>query len=183
MMDKNHNVLMLSGKGGVGKSTISATIALYFALKGKKTLVLSTDPAPSLSNIFNTTLSNKISNIKENLYGIEISSDEIIKQWKEKFGNDIYIVMRAFADVGYSIVDYIGTAPGIEEEFMLNYIMEISKSKNFDIIVWDTAPMGNTLKLLSMPSKFITHLNLATKIYTKFYKKNLKKFLKNEKIK
>jgi len=171
-MIKNHNVLMLSGKGGVGKSTISAAIALHFALKGKKTLVLSTDPAPSLSNIFGINLSNKISDIKENLYGIEISGDEIIKKWKEKFGNDIYAVMRAFADVDYSIVEYIGTAPGIEEEFMLDYIMKIAKSKNFDIIIWDTAPLGNTLKLLSIPSKFITHLNFATKVYTKFYKKN-----------
>ncbi|PKP58438.1 MAG: hypothetical protein CVT89_02835 [Candidatus Altiarchaeales archaeon HGW-Altiarchaeales-2] len=149
-MSKNYNVLMLSGKGGVGKSTISAAIALYFASKGKKTLLLSTDPAPSLSNIFGINLSDKISDIKENLYGTEISGDEIIKRWKEKFGNDIYAVMRAFADVDYSIVEYIGTAPGIEEEFMLAHIMELVKSKKFDIVVWDTAPMGNTLKLLSI---------------------------------
>jgi len=172
MTQPNYNVLMLSGKGGVGKSTISAAIALHFASKGKKTLVLSTDPAPSLSSIFGMNLSDKISKLKENLYGTEISGDEIINRWNEKFGNEIYAVMRAFADVDYSIVEYIGTAPGIEEEFMLDHIMEIVKSKKFDIVIWDTAPMGNTLKLLSMPSKFITHLNFATKVYTKFYKRN-----------
>lgn len=166
---------MLGGKGGVGKSTISASIALYFASKGKKTLVLSTDPAPSLSHIFDVNLSDKILKIRENLYGTEISGDAVIKKWNEKFGNEIYAVMRAFADVDYSIVEYIGTAPGIEEEFMLDYIMGLAKSKKFDIIIWDTAPMGNTLKLLSMPSKFITHLNFATKVYTKFYKKNSEK--------
>jgi len=161
-------VVMFNGKGGVGKSTISASAGIYFALNKKRTLVISTDPAPSLSNIFHINLHNKISMIKEDLYGIEISEDEIIRKWKEKFGREIYEVIRAFADVDEGIVDYIGTAPGIEEEFMLDYILDLAKNKNFDVIIWDTAPMGSTLKLLSMPSKFMTHLNLATKIYTKF---------------
>lgn len=167
---KFKKVIMFGGKGGVGKSTLSASVALYFASHNKKTLILSSDPAPSLSDIFETKLESIPKKIEENLYGMEISEDEILRRWKEKFGKDIYEVFSAFFDVDYDIVDYIGTAPGIEEEFLLDYIFEIFKGNEYDYIVWDTAPMGHTLKLLSMPSKFIEHLNLATKFYAKFYK-------------
>ena len=170
-MKMNKKVIMFGGKGGVGKSTMSASAAMYFASRGEKTLVLSSDPAPSLSDIFGIKLGSTPEKIDENLYGMEISEQEVLKRWKEKFGKDIYEVLSSFFDVDVDIVDYIGTAPGIEEEFLLDYIMEMVKNEEYDRIIWDTAPMGHTLKLLFIPSKFIEHLNLAAVVYAKFHGK------------
>jgi len=158
-------VVMFVGKGGVGKTTISAATAMHFALQGNKTLIISTDPAPSLSDIFEVHIGNKETKITENLYAIEISFDEVLRRWKEKFGDEIYEVISSFIKVDYNIVDYIGSAPGIDEEFMLEYIYEIFMEGKYERIIWDTAPVGHTLRLLKFPEKFIGHLEDALKIY------------------
>ena len=69
----------------------------------------------------------------------------------------------------YDFVDYIGGAPGIEEEYMLNYILELVESGQYDLVVWDTAPAGHTLRLLHLPQIFLKHLEAATKFYMNLY--------------
>lgn len=164
-MEIKQKVVMFVGKGGVGKTTISAASALHFASQGNKTLIISTDPAPSLSDIFEVNIGDKETKITENLYAIELSFDEVLRRWKEKFGGEIYEVISSFIEVDYSIVDYVGSAPGIDEEFMLDYIYGIFMEGKYERIVWDTAPMGHTLRLLKFPGKFIGHLEGASKVY------------------
>ena len=162
---------MIGGKGGVGKTTCASAIALHFSLQGKKTLVISSDPTPSLSDIFEMEIGDKetaIENVK-NLFGIEISSEVVLKKWKERFGTEIYEVVSSFASVDYDFVEYIGGAPGIEEEYMLNYILELVESGQYDLVVWDTAPAGHTLRLLHLPQIFLKHLEAATKFYMNLY--------------
>jgi arsenite-transporting ATPase len=162
---------MIGGKGGVGKTTCASAIALHFALQGKKTLVISSDPTPSLSDIFEMEIGDKetpISNVN-NLFGIEISSEVVLKKWKERFGPEIYEVVSSFASVDYDFVEYIGGAPGIEEEYMLNYILELVEGGQYDMVVWDTAPAGHTLRLLHLPQIFLKHLEAATKFYMNLY--------------
>ncbi len=169
--DRNVKLIMVGGKGGVGKTTCAAAIALKLAMDGRKVLVISSDPAPSLSDIFELTIGSEERRITEEheLYGLEISSEVVLKKWKERFGPEIYEVVRSFADIDYDFVDYIGTAPGIEEEYMLNYIMELTESDKYDVVVWDTAPAGHTLRLLKLPHLFLRHMEAATKFYMNIY--------------
>jgi arsenite/tail-anchored protein-transporting ATPase len=164
-------LIMIGGKGGVGKTTCASAIALHFALQGKKTLIISSDPTPSLSDIFELDIGDQETPVKEvkNLYGIEISSDVVLKKWKERFGPEIYEVVSSFASLDYDFVDYIGGAPGIEEEYMLNYILELVEGSRYELVVWDTAPAGHTLRLLHLPQIFLKHLEAATKFYMNLY--------------
>lgn len=164
-------LIMIGGKGGVGKTTCASAIALHFSLQGKKTLIISSDPTPSLSDIFEVQIGDQetpIESVKD-LYGIEISSEVVSKKWKERFGPEIYEVISSFASVDYDFVDYIGGAPGIEEEYMLNYILELVENGQYELVVWDTAPAGHTLRLLHLPQIFLKHLEAATKFYMNLY--------------
>jgi len=164
-------LIMIGGKGGVGKTTCASAIALHFALKGKRTLIISSDPTPSLSDIFEMEIGDEEKSITavQNLYGIEISSEVVLKKWKERFGPEIYEVVSSFASVDYDFVDYIGGAPGIEEEYMLSYILDLVEGGKYDLVVWDTAPAGHTLRLLHLPQIFLKHLEAATKFYMNLY--------------
>jgi arsenite-transporting ATPase len=164
-------LIMVGGKGGVGKTTCSAALAFHFACSGEKTLLISSDPTPSLSDIFETKIGDQERRIKgvENLYGLEISSEAILQRWKERFGPEIYEVLSAFSNLDYDFVDYIGGAPGIEEEYMLNTIMELVESGKYGRVIWDTAPAGHTLRLLHLPQLFLNHLEAAARFYMNLY--------------
>lgn len=171
IMDSDVKLIMVGGKGGVGKTTCASAVALKLAMDGKRVLVISSDPTPSLSDIFEVSIGNEEVKITENyeLYGLEISSDVVLSKWKERFGEEIYEVISSFANVDYDFVDYIGTAPGIEEEYMLSFIIELVESGKYDIVVWDTAPAGHTLRLLRLPHLFLKHMEAATKFYMNMY--------------
>jgi arsenite-transporting ATPase len=164
-------LIMIGGKGGVGKTTCASATALHFALQGKKTLIISSDPTPSLSDIFEMEIGDRETPIRDlaNLWGIEISSEVVLKKWKERFGPEIYEVVSSFASLDYDFVDYVGGAPGIEEEYMLNYILELVENGQYELVVWDTAPAGHTLRLLHLPQIFLRHLEAATKFYMNLY--------------
>jgi arsenite-transporting ATPase len=163
---------MVGGKGGVGKTTCAAAMALYFANQGITTLVLSSDPTPSLSDIFETPLGGKETSVPgvPNLAALEISSELVLEKWQERFGPEIYEIVSSFTDLGYDFVlEYIGSAPGIEEEYMLYYILELVRENRYEMVVWDTAPAGHTLRLLRLPELFLKHLEGATRFYLNLY--------------
>ena len=81
LIDKNF--LLFGGKGGVGKTSCAAAAAIYAASKGKKTLILSTDPAHSLSDSFEKEIGNKITMLEENLDALEIDAKSLLKEYKE----------------------------------------------------------------------------------------------------
>jgi arsenite-transporting ATPase len=164
----NKRVLMFGGKGGVGKTTTSSTTALHFASKGLRTLIISSDLTPSLSDIFETEIGAAETPIPgvPDLWGLEIDPEEVMRRWKVKFGPQIYEASQVFVDMPYDeIVDYVAMAPGIQEEFMLDFILERVRDGHYDLVVWDTAPAGDTLRLLELPHKFLNHLRTAPKMY------------------
>jgi arsenite-transporting ATPase len=162
------NVIMLCGKGGVGKTTCAAATALHCAATGKKTLVISSDFTPSLRDIFEIEGGQKPAKVSENLYVDEISYEGIKALWDKKFGPEVYDVFSSLVDISYEeFVDFITSIlPGLRDEFMVDYIRETSESGQFEKIVWDTAPAGQTLGLLRMPSMVNEHLKAAPRVYS-----------------
>lgn len=161
-------VLMFGGKGGVGKTTTSAATALHFAATGRRTLIISSDMTPSLSDIFECEIGRYETPVPgaDNLWGLEIDPDEVMRRWKVKFGPQIYEAAQVFVDMPYDeLVDYVGLAPGIQEEFLLDFILERVRHGGYDLVVWDTAPAGDTLRLLELPHKFLRHLRVAPRVY------------------
>ena len=161
------SILLFTGKGGVGKTTLSTACALGYAQK-KRTLLLSTDPAGSLGEIFGCDFTEQIVTVAPNLDVVELSRRAVLKLWHEKFADDIFTVLSAFLPVERDILNYIEGAPGIDEEFMLSYLLNVQQSGNYDIIIWDAAPTSTTLKLLELQQMFYAHLTEAQKIYLKF---------------
>ena len=163
-------LIMFGGKGGVGKTVCAAGAALHLANNGAKTLILSTDPAPSLSDLFEMDLGTKIHPVQgvKGLFGLELQHDEVLRMWREKFGQEVYEVISSFVAVDESVLDYIQGAPGLDEEFMLAYIADLIQGREFDVVVWDTAPAGNTLRLLKLEEQFFGHLTHAARMYVKF---------------
>jgi len=156
---------MFTGKGGVGKTTCAAATALYYASRGEPTLAISTDATPSLTHIFESGDNN----VLPNLSIIEIGEREIRQMWDDKFGREVYEVFSAFVDIDYEeFVEFITSVlPGLGEEFMIDYIREKSLASAYKNIVWDTAPLGQTLSLLEMPSLLGDHLKMAPRIYSR----------------
>ncbi len=163
------SVVMFSGKGGVGKTTCAAATALHHASRGERTLAISTDPTPSLSHIFEAPGAGKPKRIRDSLYVSELGVEEVEQMWDEKFGKEVYDVFSSFVDIGYDeFVEFTTSIlPGLSEEFMVDYIRELALGGEYGSIVWDTAPIGQTLALLSMPAMILEHLKMAPRIYAR----------------
>jgi arsenite-transporting ATPase len=159
---------MFCGKGGVGKTTSAAATALHHAMSGQKTLIISTDFTPSLRDIFEVDSAAKPARVTDNLYLDEISYDNVKALWDKKFGPQVFDLFSTFVEIDYQdFVGYVATMlPGIRDEFMVDYIRELSESGEYERVVWDTAPAGQTLGLLRMPSLMNHHLKPAFKIYS-----------------
>lgn len=160
---------MFAGKGGVGKTTCAAATALHYAYLGEKALVISTDPTPSLSHIFEVKDKQKPVKVIDSLYLAELGLDEVKQMWDEKFGREVYEVFSSFVSVSYQeFADFIiSVLPGLSEEFTVDYIKELAHDQRYKRIVWDTAPLGQTLGLLQTPSLLSQHLKPAPRIYSK----------------
>ncbi|MBA7716869.1 hypothetical protein ES703_125951 [subsurface metagenome] len=143
-------IYMFAGKGGVGKTTCAATTALHHASLGEETLAISTDATPSLAHIFEVSDKKKPTKILDSLYINELGLDEVEQMWDRKFGREVYEVFSSFVSIDYdSFVEFMTSMlPGLSEEFMVDYIREIKKSGEYQAIIWDTAPLGQTLALL-----------------------------------
>jgi len=160
---------MFAGKGGVGKTTCAATAALHCASSGEQTLAISTDATPSLSHIFEITGNKKPVRVKESLYINELGAEEVKEMWDKKFGSEVYGVFSSFVSIDYEgFVEFMTSVlPGLSDEFMVDYVRELSLKGKYDTIIWDTAPMGQTLALLKTPAMLGKHLRMAPRIYSK----------------
>jgi arsenite-transporting ATPase len=165
LMDNfDRRFILLGGKGGVGKTSISASIAVTFANIGQKTLIISTDPAHSLSDSFDQDLSGgdlvKLDGF-DNLYAMEINPQEAGGDLKSFAGVNkddeaVGDFMSSLSTLGFDEVgDLFETMPpGVDEALALAKViqfLEDEKYQDFKRIIFDTAPTGHTLRLLSLP--------------------------------
>ena len=159
---------MFTGKGGVGKTTCSAATALHHAASGV-TMAISTDATPSLSHIFEVPHGRGPRPVLPQLYVNEIGEAEVRQMWDARFGREVYEVFTAFVDIDYAaFVEFMTSVlPGLGEEFMVDYIREMARQGAYANIVWDTAPLGQTLGLLATPALLADHLRLAPRVYSR----------------
>jgi len=171
------SITMFSGKGGVGKTTCAAATALHYASSGERTLAISTDATPSLCHIFEVAGQEKPKRVHESLYINELGLEEVERMWDEKFGREVYDVFSSFVDVDYDEFVQFTTSilPGLSEEFMVDYIRELGLNGDYGNIVWDTAPLGQTLALLHTPAMLLEHLKMAPRIYARIKLSNITK--------
>jgi len=160
---------MFTGKGGVGKTTCAAAAALHYASLGKQTLAISTDATPSLSHIFEMKSKEKPARVQESLYISELGMDEVMEMWDGKFGAEVYEVFSSFVSIDYPrFLEFMTSVlPGLSEEFMIDYIRVLHFKGEYESIIWDTAPLGQTLALLETPALLRNHLRMAPRIYSK----------------
>ncbi|MCW6158083.1 MAG: ArsA family ATPase [Thermoplasmatales archaeon] len=151
-------ILLYTGKGGVGKTSIAASTACSIAKSRKKTLVISTDPAHSLGDVFGTEIGPKPKKMAENLYAQEVSVNEAINtHWNELKG----YLTGLFQTEGLDPIsaEEIATLPGFDEASQLLYLRQYYEEKDFDAIVIDSAPTGESLKLLSFPEAMTWYMD------------------------
>lgn len=143
-------IILFTGKGGVGKTSMAAATALRSAEMGHRTMVLSTDIAHSLSDSLDIQLGNEPRQIAPNLWGQEIE----IYQAMENYWGTIqrYIsALMSWRGVDGVTADEMAVLPGMEELANLLYISRYAREGNYDLVVVDSAPTGETLRLLSFP--------------------------------
>jgi arsenite-transporting ATPase len=143
-------VLLYTGKGGVGKTSVSAATALKCAELGYRTLVMSTDPAHSLADSFAMPIKSEPTPLTENLWGLEIDPfREIEENWATV--KDYLSTLFASQGVDDIVAEELSILPGMDELFSLLKIRQFYEKEAYDVIVVDCAPTGATLRLLHFP--------------------------------
>lgn len=146
-------IILYLGKGGVGKTTVAAATALRSAQLGYKTLVASTDIAHSLADSLDVPLSDTPVEVAENLWAQEISAvADIHNYWDtlQSFASS----MISSGGMERVVADELSAIPGMDEIVSLLHINKQAKEKNFDRVIIDAAPTGETIRLLTLPDTF-----------------------------
>jgi len=145
--------IIFTGKGGVGKTSVAAATALRAADMGYKTLIMSTDPAHSLGDSLDIQLGPSPVKVAENLWGQEVSVfGDLNLNWDVVREHFAHLMESRGIEGVYA--EEMGVLPGMEELFSLSYIKRYNEQNEYDLLVVDCAPTGETLRLLSLPETF-----------------------------
>ncbi len=146
-------IILYLGKGGVGKTTISAATAVRAAMDGKRTLVVSTDLAHSLADCLQTSLTSEPKELASHLWAQEVNALDEMRQGWGKVQQSMTKTLRK-QGINAVLADEIALIPGMDEIVSLINIYRNARDGNFDTVIIDAAPTGETVRLLSMPDTF-----------------------------
>lgn len=143
-------VLLFTGKGGVGKTSVSAATALQTARSGLRTLVMSTDPAHSLADSFDVPLGGAPTEVAPGLDAVQLDAQlRLEDSWRDI--QDYLVQLLRWSGIGEVQAEELSVLPGLEEIFALIDVHRYAASGDHDVIVVDCAPTAETLRLLSLP--------------------------------
>lgn len=146
-------IIVFTGKGGVGKTSVAAAHARKASLQGKKTLIVSADMAHNLSDLFEIQIGREVTRLDDNLYGLELDPEFEMENNFSNLRRAIDRMLSMKESVQEEIED-LSMIPGIEELFSLLRIQQLYENKEYDVIIVDCAPTGETLSLLKFPELF-----------------------------
>lgn len=149
-MLRGMRIILYTGKGGVGKTSVAAATALRCAELGYKTIILSTDAAHSLGDSFEVKLGNEPEQISPNLWGQETEMSRTLERHWTRI-QEWFKALLAWRGIEEIVAEEIAILPGMEEGANLLYIVDHYDSGKYDIIVVDCAPTADTLRFLSFP--------------------------------
>ncbi|HUS82230.1 MAG TPA: TRC40/GET3/ArsA family transport-energizing ATPase [Dehalococcoidia bacterium] len=150
MTRRKIRVILYTGKGGVGKTSVSAATALRAARLGYRTLVMSTDSAHSLGDSFDLPVGSEVVQITDNLWAQEL---DVFKEIDRHWGTleDYIKIVMAWRGIDEVLAEEMAVLPGMEELAGLVHLINYYEGQEYDTIVVDCAPTGETLRLLSFP--------------------------------
>jgi len=143
-------IVLVTGKGGVGKTTVAAATALASAESGKRTLVTSTDPAHSLSDALMVGLESEPTEVVDLLDGQQIDTQRQLDRYWGSIRNQLIDVLDWGGAAGIEAEEFL-VFPGMDELFSLLEVNRQARSGDYDVLVVDCAPTAETLRLLSLP--------------------------------
>lgn len=151
--------IFVGGKGGVGKTTTSCCIAVQLAKVRKNVLIVSTDPAHNLSDAFGQKFGSTplLVNGFDNLYCLEVdASGESTELREASEGSSMFGDLDG--GLGSTLQELLKSLPGIDESMAFGELMKMVQEMDFETVIFDTAPTGHTLRLLSFPQAMETAL-------------------------
>ena len=162
----DRQVVFFGGKGGVGKTTCSSAFALAASRRGRRVLLVSTDPAHSISDIFERRIGPDEREVEAGLWAVEIDAAREATRYVGEVKRDIE---RMFAPAvirqAHRQIDLAAASPGLAEVALLDRMIDLilEREAHYDAIVFDTAPTGHTVQLLRMPEVMETWIQALVK--------------------
>jgi arsenite-transporting ATPase len=148
------HILFVGGKGGVGKTTTAASLAVAAGDRERRCLLVSTDPAHSLSDIFDVKIGDREKRLVGNVWGLEVDPDAEAERYIDTVKSNMRsLVHPEMYPVVDRQLDLARQAPGSQEAALLERVANliVETRSRFDLLVFDTAPTGHTMRLLSLP--------------------------------
>ena len=143
-------VILFTGKGGVGKTSVAAATAVHCAQAGYRTVVMSTDPAHSLGDSFDIELGTSLTKISDNLWAHEVSAlHEMQRHWAKL--HEYAVEVFATQGLDEVVAEEVANPPGMDEIASLMWIKHYAQRAEHDVLIVDCAPTGETLQLLTFP--------------------------------
>ena len=165
-------LILFGGKGGVGKTTCASSAGLHLSSHGFKTLLISTDPAHSLSDSLGQEIGSEIKEVKgvKNLSALEISAEKALSKFKIKYEAQIRKILDTSTYLDQEDIDSIFSLPipGIDEVMGLKTIVDLIEEAKFDKYIVDTAPTGHALRLLTLPELLDDWIKVMAKMRWKY---------------
>jgi len=150
----DRHIIFVGGKGGVGKTTTAGALALMAAESGRSTLLVSTDPAHSLGDVFDTQIGNEETSLGPNLLGLEIDPEAEAESHiaTVKMSMKSLVAPKMYREIDRQL-ELARHSPGTMEAALLERMADLMAEARgrFDLLIFDTAPSGHTIRLLSLP--------------------------------